>query len=592
MSDLIQSMYTILEDIEKYIKPSSMHQIVVDTLRPSMLDESIPAEEKACIENEIFVLEANIDNSCLSREFLEYSYGIAYPVLPDIAVLNDYLLKRTDNTTNYFIKSKYDSILWHINMNIQFGIDASKSYLKCSEELIKRNDEIPVWYVISFLKHALNIAIILRKSNPELCENVYSVINTILMNTGNDGLVYESLLLINNTLKNYKRHLPHNISSLLYTICENLYLKKNYNSAIENALICQKICNKLGKNDSKIWFTLIANSYFAHAHLSDDPYLTMTTVQKAAGFYNMAGDSNRKDQCNREASSLWEKVKTTFKEVDISKAVDPKLFIDIQLETKKICKILGNFPIISIIQFLTQLPSIMLRIEDLNSPMPIAYSICSVQMFDQHGNQPIAVRTKEELEEHWKNEQYSIRLRLYIDKLKYIIYYLVVNNKLNFILLEDTVLRSSWIGHTTNHSKSWWEVIKPSIQYYFSNMDILFSSNFKCIPDFSLSMDSLVLKFEGMIRDLFQINGISTKHNMEKEGKQISQELDINGLLYHSQAKNIFDQNNLEFMKFILIKQDGYNFRNVIAHSLESNLYSYLHMNLVFIIFLMIIAYE
>ena len=50
--------------------------------------------------------------------------------------------------------------------------------------------------------------------------------------------------------------------------------------------------------------------------------------------------------------------------------------------------------------------------------------------------------------------------------------------------------------------------------------------------------------------------------------RRISREKDLTALLHEDKIKEIFDEDDLLFFKFVLVEQAGYNLRHKIAHSL------------------------
>lgn len=82
-------------------------------------------------------------------------------------------------------------------------------------------------------------------------------------------------------------------------------------------------------------------------------------------------------------------------------------------------------------------------------------------------------------------------------------------------------------------------------------------------------MDSLIVKLEGLIRDLCEFSRITTFYmTKDNKGRNIIQEKDINALLYEEDVKKLFDEDDLLFLRYLLIEKAGLNLRNKVAHSL------------------------
>jgi hypothetical protein len=99
-------------------------------------------------------------------------------------------------------------------------------------------------------------------------------------------------------------------------------------------------------------------------------------------------------------------------------------------------------------------------------------------------------------------------------------------------------------------------------------------------------MDSLVLKIEGLVRDICVFSGITTFYQTkDKQGRSIVREKDINWLLREI-PENLFDEDDLLFFKFVLVEQAGFNLRHKIAHCLID--YSEYHMEYMHLLLLVL----
>ena len=96
-------------------------------------------------------------------------------------------------------------------------------------------------------------------------------------------------------------------------------------------------------------------------------------------------------------------------------------------------------------------------------------------------------------------------------------------------------------------------------------------------------MDSIVLKFEGLIRDFARLLGLQTTILT----KGYMREMYIEELLEHHEIKKYFNENDLLFFKYLLTSKHGLNLRNNIAHAfLRFNQYQVNHMLLLIVVLL------
>ena len=88
-------------------------------------------------------------------------------------------------------------------------------------------------------------------------------------------------------------------------------------------------------------------------------------------------------------------------------------------------------------------------------------------------------------------------------------------------------------------------------------------------PNLVLPIDSLILKIEGLLRDMCEFSGLATfRQTTDKKGRSIVREKDLHTLLYEDKIKELFDEDDLLFFKYLLVEQAGLNLRHRIAHSL------------------------
>jgi hypothetical protein len=114
----------------------------------------------------------------------------------------------------------------------------------------------------------------------------------------------------------------------------------------------------------------------------------------------------------------------------------------------------------------------------------------------------------------------------------------------------------------------WLDLMEPSITQCISNLTAYFGDSSQPIS-YILGVDSLTLKLEGMIRDLSESHGIVTWTTRRgPNGKSIRREKELAALLGAPKLKEVIADNDLLFLKLLLVEQAGYNLRNRIAHSL------------------------
>ncbi len=171
---------------------------------------------------------------------------------------------------------------------------------------------------------------------------------------------------------------------------------------------------------------------------------------------------------------------------------------------------------------------------------------------------------------------------------------------LTYDSLISYLTRNSWMAYDVStkikhvdKEYNWLNLLTPSLQYYF----LLFNSYIlhgQITPNFILCIDSLTIKFEGLFRDICNFNDIETFYKTkDKKNRDIVLEKDLNAILYEPRLKDLFNEDDLLFFKFLLIEKAGMNLRNKISHTLiDFEEYSFDIMNLLFIALLKLSKFD
>lgn len=163
---------------------------------------------------------------------------------------------------------------------------------------------------------------------------------------------------------------------------------------------------------------------------------------------------------------------------------------------------------------------------------------------------------------------YAIQIKLNtLEQLKLIFNLGQKNGKLNYNSLRNYFETETWYYITENslesevNSTNWLDLILPPIKMYFDlieNEEDTTLNNQKLI----LVIDSLTLKFEGVLRDfLFRIGGQTIESDENGTGERISFERLLNNDVF----KLFVAEDECAFFKH-LFTRDGINLRNNIAH--------------------------
>lgn len=144
------------------------------------------------------------------------------------------------------------------------------------------------------------------------------------------------------------------------------------------------------------------------------------------------------------------------------------------------------------------------------------------------------------------------------------------NQKIGYESLKDYFENHTWYGEDiiiTNadgvkETFNWLNLLMPSFASYFTQSEIDLKENKNSETGYILSIDSLVLKFEGVLRSFSRYVGAQTIE-IKENGTQ--ERISFEKLLQNKKIKDMIPEDDIAFFKFIFTSE-GMNLRNNIAH--------------------------
>ncbi|MDD3756436.1 MAG: DUF4209 domain-containing protein, partial [Bacteroidales bacterium] len=175
-----------------------------------------------------------------------------------------------------------------------------------------------------------------------------------------------------------------------------------------------------------------------------------------------------------------------------------------------------------------------------------------------------------------KNKSFAINVySLYINNLSIKKIWLVVSKgiksgKISYDSLIDYLKNYSWYGHDFTyldinneiHGFNWIELLSPSLQSFFVQAEIDLKTNRHHPQGYILAIDSLVLKFEGLLREFSRMIGAQT---IEIKDNGTEERIAFDKLLDNEKLKLLIPEDDIAFFKF-LFTSNGMNLRNNVAH--------------------------
>lgn len=500
---------------------------------------------------------------------------------PKVEDFSDELLIYTENrlneSINPILKSRYAMILWiSKKKSKEYAKIIINSQLRILNSVINKPDKIKLesGYIIDIFNSLLEFSTKIKYEE----EAVKLILLDILHNFDyNDNWSFSLRINLIRIVLEYKKLFKKgdykNLDNVCMKVAKISQNDNKYFQAREMYGVGEKIGNKLGL-DSTTWKKNIALMYeMEYMQLEKNNPNRLLLLESAITFY-------RKCKCIRKAKDLEKILKTCKNDFNY---LNDSFEIDLDAIYKKCNKytteyfsgdsqsIISNLIIDNCI--LPEYKSIC-KIVDKNMKKYIAHNFFTTVIVDKRGNKAKNYRSSEEIKTHYIMEQYYYKINFMLNPLLETIFInSIINNKMNYQIFIEYLNTNTWLGqditkiiNNRDLTYNWLNLVAPAINEYFNQTDFYLRS--KTPPNYILCIDSLTLKIEGMIRDLFYLKNISTiKYSTDKNGDNIQKELNLYELLNSEEIKNIFNEDEVNFFKYLLTDQGGYNMRNEIAHA-------------------------
>lgn len=509
-----------------------------------------------------------------------------------------YIEKRLETTANPILKARYSHILWCSNRKhskyAKAAIDSYLELIKLYEEKDK-NDQKSFYGldVINSMKEASMLAFKIKYKVDNVRTEIIRLVKDF--NFESKSAFRVKLELIRYMIEG-KDNFPSESFNGLAVICRDLahkfFKEGGFHNAIDIFKIGEQVDSKLGLKTHD-WNRSIAESYegLINQRNESDPAV-ISFCQDAIEYYRKIGDKNKIQELEKKYEYFKGKVHfgTFSQDINLTEFVNQCKEIAQKLCTEKSEKIIL---VLTLNKDLLPKRKDMEKNAEESSKKTVFLSTISAVITDQRGHTAEHFSTEDEKRYHGILQQYHYSMQLekqiLIDQ---IFIESVKNNKLNIDIVMSHFEKNSWYGKNITKSVpggtityNWLNLVAPSVNDYFIRMQIYFSES-TYVPNFILAMDSLVLKIEGLVRDICVFSGITTFYQTkDKQGRSIVREKDINWLLREI-PENLFDEDDLLFFKFVLVEQAGFNLRHKIAHCLID--YSEYHMEYMHLLLLVL----
>lgn len=472
-----------------------------------------------------------------------------------------YLEFRLENSKNNWLKSRYSHILWEKYKHKKFAESALTEYCACINQInSKEARELSIiMSAIFYISKTTKIDIEkVRMFTVELMKETPPWIKgSILKEALHHNILDQSKLVsISNEIE----------------ILVDLKRADSYFINENNLNIALQLFQKIGKSATKVYSLFAQNEdLIVDQHPNDEEFIKITYVGKKALYHKQAKEIEKYDATMREYNRLKQSVK-------LNKISIP-LGDDATIKFNEFLNLKSNFllqrPAEEILAYFAEIEDILV---DSGKLRKIAEGkvnksfmhLLNTITFDINTNFKVLTEKEKIDKEVLNNYIISHNIQCYSLFLK-VFSQGIISGKLNYYNVYSFFEQYSWYGQKTkrsinqdslNDNSSWLSLLAPGLHSLFAQYELSILLNTNKVNNFILAIDSLTLKFEGVLRDFIRLCGGNT--SKDKNGELREQLLEE--LLENEMVVKYFSTKDIDLFKFAFTSR-GNNIRNNVAHS-------------------------
>jgi hypothetical protein len=570
-SNKLVEFYEIIEN-EKF---SSFYKLNLETrqiLREIVNNPENSAEIRNAALLENYALEFQLPVDDLNEHSIK-----SLPFYDIDRNFTEYFENRLKQVSNPFLLARYYHILWLENKHNNNALGAIKYYFEAKEMVIKQKINNKDWSfdLLECLKRSF---IIKRNIKNEadyfnIEQEIVSTISIFIEDEWGFNLCFRLLNIILLSHRYFKDILNEDLFTKLTQYANKLIVKNESFHAIRLLELIIKISEKMNYNTINLYENLGAANE-ARINEFNKSNGSMTYCIEAIKIYSKLKNYSKVE----ELKKIYEEISSNMRFGVVKTEIDTKPIID---AVKSQIAILQKLPTNDSIQFFIYdkmfIPSKDMLVSEikkekegfLTSLVGGNYSI-----FDQRGN--IVKNCSTDEEKNWYKiiRGYGWMMNINSISINLTIKELIKMEKITLEAIYNYMMNNTWLSLIFNFSDNGGNkisythsnILHTLLSEYFRIFYKYLSSEKLFCTDFLMFIDSMTIKIEGLIRELFTINKYPTITTNNDAGT--AHEKDLNALLYDEHIKAFLDEDELLFYKYLFIEQGGLNLRNRVAHSL------------------------
>jgi len=558
----ISMFYNQLESITTFDRWELMDQLKPVTEMLEFKWNEVLITEQTC-------LRFSLRNGDLISDFSMVDENGKETGFPTLDIFSDeqikYLKKRAHEVKNPILVARYNHILFCLEKNRNYGINALKGY----KELIylKLEDDDHDRFILSIesvIKLTENIKFEKEETKKELIELIQS----------SHVQVYQKHIIVNLLINGslFKSHELKFFPTLaLGWIDQSEETSYFNNREILNDAI--KVCVNNGIDTAIYYEKLAENEFIILAeHPEDADFIKAQVLSEIVEYYKRAKNIEKHEMYLKEYTRAKSKIELQL--IDVSPDENSQRILNVEINRR--VRIILKWDLDSILYHYSVDSPLFPDIDNMIAIATENYkksflSHATSSVFDINNNIKTLTDDENLEREVYQNYQYSFGIGVLMEFIR-IMQVGAYNRIISYHHVYEYLNRNTWFGQNINESKmrtgetnasyTWLNLMAPALHSFLIQLETSFLVGKRLTyTNWILPLDSLTLKFEGALRDFIKIISGSTSIIKKNE----LQEMLLDDLLNCDTAKEVFSKNDLALFKMIFTKK-GDNIRHCIAH--------------------------
>lgn len=487
---------------------------------------------------------------------------------PNFSLFEDdliYIKQRAENTINPKYKAKYNHLLWNSKHKHYFysklAIDNYLQFL--SGVTLKLDDNLSHHSFESYFQNLFILAQSLNYKKDEALQFFVSLLGRGKING------YKEYSLMTFIVENCKK-IDIKILQVFYDYANKVIEKSLYPEFLGEYLELQiSLCQKLGLTP-KPFHNKLAEYHIAKSSDQKESFVVHDFYLKALAQYQKAGNKEKIEETTVSIENAKKNINFKSIKVEHTDEILQRFWEALIKMTDEVTDKSDSKDIYEYIMLCDRIfPKAVVLSEEIR---PVMLDLVSVMTFDINKN--VSGSKKRGI------NPYFIYIQNFSIKHIWLVFVKgIKNGKVSYETMIEFLKHNTWYGQDFTYLNAdgnvegfnWIELLSPSLFNFFIQSEIDIKQNKNNSVGYILSIDSLVIKFEGLLREFSRHIGAQTIEIKENETQE---RISFEKLLENEKLKALIPEDDIALFKF-LFTSEGMNLRNNIAHCFyQTNNYS------------------